>query len=1816
SWSKFLEWIPLPSAQSWPKYLEWIPLPSAQSWPKYLEWILLPSAQSWPKYLEWIPPPSAQSWPKFLEWIPLPSAQSWPKYLEWIPPPSAQSWPKYLEWILLPSAQSWPKFLEWIPLPSAQSWPKYLEWIPLPSAQSWPKYLDSKHRDPAVTEEEKRKPVIIADYNHCKGAVDNLDKLCDYALSISTCNTPGKTVPIAARKQVVATWVQIKRLLQQHIGTKVDTKDECENEEVSAMTRVLVAVEMLQCNRNPRHMEFSVPSLSTLVSMASECSWTDAVVELQVWCQLAAFCHHTKDHSTVLFCTKRALQLEGAATKSLHTMPCVLYGLPAVNEMLSSAGCLRALSLVHESSGDLHTYREALNVLLSSLSYAEKAENPALCVAAARHYWNTCLPLTHTPEERWQLKQPLENILTALLHTNAKHANEQGKVKGLLTLTALPPGRSKHEATEDLTLRAAIYGLLLDIHIDKTDWKSALQLLDQAIRDMPRTKHRLLLLKHRILIKARLGESVLIDMQKIQDEGEQCCSHMWHQVALCADDTTQQLTCYQTSITSLSSAETQWQKANLLLEFGEWLYCHNFPKADAHHQVQWAIDLLLQAEGADDKSNKRDLSSVKCESLLGVHGLCFAEGSNLKEVRCLDGLVRAHTLLAAMADRTSPEHQLNLLRAYTLVLQIWQVSIAPPPAEEGPKPVVLDQELPSSLKDWARFVCPDPARHMFRTSSNPHCINTHSITAQTQSLFYLNLLEKELHSLSLDHLTLPIMHLAETIAHDLLNRRSLSDLYRLRIVRTCSQLGLETLSPYQEKLLNLSRIQEQEQMGCHKAIASSQERRGLHTAYNQKLKVDEAAGSGPQSMDVCAQDIWLDKAEVCLSMGLCQPARQLLAETHRVAVELGDKKAVARSLLSLAVLACEEQNYAQALILLDTARALRGVEEFWYQLTLTTVRAVVGQRDPDAHIKVDEIIKHSCGALKRVLDQRVNRVPEISFFITSLEMRGAIECVRALGGDPGETLSSSETTQRLMSACETLRESASGFTKLGFREHAAEAHVEYAAGQRLLARRASAADRQRFLLDGLSQMQLAVTEQEHVALNAQRLLPSQEESPGLSLAAMRRLLRLRLALAEFSLAIMEEHCAEEKRQALARERKTPAEVALQEFTRCTPEPDSVEQEWVTVGSTSGQLALGQLAAVRSLSPDKLGEQSALPESDGEEEPLYLCTLWDSHTQKEARSDPKAVPAEQNSEEDGESSRRKQRVTPAKSAELQQRRRRAQQLLAQASQALTEAVSLCLQHQLPPPILAEASLNMLECHGQSDPAEAGQYLALFQSCCTVASVAEVLGCACSGSGVSQFSALLNLHRMLLLSQEERPSSMLKGVQDSLNSLSKAFSHLTIYPGHLHILAELPPNLKIVLLQHSEDGSELFGAFYEMNRAPNQKGRTTQGTGSLTCSKVAKVSVCPWALLALREQIRAFDQETRHGLLKHACWHAAEGRPQPSEEHRVFPRKAAAEEMLGPHFREIVENMDDYLKPLLTKFDFSCLRPQTTPLPVPEMTKARDKEEKGSSVKLPAESGEYVVLLADRKLLELPLEALSILQEESLNSVSRDFSLQLLHSRLIRVEPNKDGTSLSKRMKEILETHSQHCTHLWEGFMGSTGTLSLSEVEQLLCGCSAFIYLGMERFMANIPPAKLTALSLCGRSVARGGGGSLQRLATDTFMIFSHTYRSTPRAECRLVLLFDVVQNNASVLRQSSLDKHKSAGQLDLEKPLQTALLLSLSGVGSIVLNQWHSSIQQNTHNLAHVLDNLLRVRQTSGQSIQALRRGDRSATPQHKVTGSY
>lgn len=75
--------------------------------------------------------------------------------------------------------------------------------------------------------------------------------------------------------------------------------------------------------------------------------------------------------------------------------------------------------------------------------------------------------------------------------------------------------------------------------------------------------------------------------------------------------------------------------------------------------------------------------------------------------------------------------------------------------------------------------------------------------------------------------------------------------------------------------------------------------------------------------------------------------------------------------------------------------------------------------------------------------------------------------------------------------------------------------------------------------------------------------------------------------------------------------------------------------------------------------------------------------------------------------------------------------------------------------------------------------------------------EVLNSACADTSVSQLSALLSLHRKLLVSIEERPKSMLKGVEDSLNSLSK-------------VPAPAPPPHDLWVLSNSLDGGHDIGA----------------------------------------------------------------------------------------------------------------------------------------------------------------------------------------------------------------------------------------------------------------------------------------------------------------------------------------------------------------------------------------------------------------------
>jgi hypothetical protein len=87
--------------------------------------------------------------------------------------------------------------------------------------------------------------------------------------------------------------------------------------------------------------------------------------------------------------------------------------------------------------------------------------------------------------------------------------------------------------------------------MDKHSWHSALDVIDNALQVLPRTQHRLLLYKYRVLIKSKLGLSISMDMQKFREQGELSLARMWRQVAIMAKKREHVINAYQQAIATL-----------------------------------------------------------------------------------------------------------------------------------------------------------------------------------------------------------------------------------------------------------------------------------------------------------------------------------------------------------------------------------------------------------------------------------------------------------------------------------------------------------------------------------------------------------------------------------------------------------------------------------------------------------------------------------------------------------------------------------------------------------------------------------------------------------------------------------------------------------------------------------------------------------------------------------------------------------------------------------------------------------------------------------------------------------------------------------------------------------------------------------------------------------------------------------------------------------------------------------------------------------------------------------------------------------------
>uniref|UniRef100_H2YF97 Uncharacterized protein n=1 Tax=Ciona savignyi TaxID=51511 RepID=H2YF97_CIOSA len=514
--------------------------------------------------------------------------------------------------------------------------------------------------------------------------MDDLKKaleVCEYGLQVTNGTNHVDLISTSVRHQLLATWVQVKQLLQQQISPGFGTENE-KLPEQREMTKALVMLEMLSLNRNDM-MEFTVPDITQVCDVVDESTWNNAGVELEVWTRLAQLSRLQKNHALVVRCTNSALALETKAVSKKSAKEKKADTTVAL-ELLAYSSCIRGESLMDTCAANPSARRQAMHSFVDSAKFGERAGSFTLVMMSCRRWWNAALPLIPSPLERELLRQPLDVLLHSILRT-ADTSAQGMKDKGVVKLMEDEDGSSNKQSigvslgdpADDRTLRAVMYGLQFQTFADKGEWEEGLVVMDRALHHMPRTKHRLLLFKHRVIVKAKLGKNVQMDIAKFRDESEDYVSHMWHRVALCSRETLEQLMAFQKAIEALHSDDTRWQKFEYLLELATWMYSNEFSISGAFdYKLEWAADILInmkfnapeQASQADKAKTKKG-KAVK-PAIIGVE----PNNLNIKfedfhSTRQLDGLIRSHVMMATVSGKGSSEHATYCQLAYSFVMR-------------------------------------------------------------------------------------------------------------------------------------------------------------------------------------------------------------------------------------------------------------------------------------------------------------------------------------------------------------------------------------------------------------------------------------------------------------------------------------------------------------------------------------------------------------------------------------------------------------------------------------------------------------------------------------------------------------------------------------------------------------------------------------------------------------------------------------------------------------------------------------------------------------------------------------------------------------------------------------------------------------------------------------------------------------------------------------------------------------------------------------------------------------------------------------------
>ena len=469
---------------------------------------------------------------------------------------------------------------------------------------------------PVVTEisQDKRKqivnvqtkPIVIPPEagTDFKKALD----VCEYAMMVTNGDDLKDVVGLGVRSPLIKNWVLAKQFTQSTIKNFGLSKN---NEKIQdKYTKCMVGIGIL--NRNLKvfgQSSYEIkepPGIKEMIGfMDSAQPWPDKLIELELWSNLCILAYKGNQIDNLKYCNSRALQLVSYFEKKktenkniylksqfLLSQACLALGEhfsfilnnPNTSPIASSSKQNLDQSQnvnASNSSKDIRIAlrRNALNGFADAAIYAANSENYELVVHAARHYWNLCLPYLAQPQERATLYENLTEILYSwtsvykfkpkeiINNIESEKAEEmiemvqtksaksfkstKSNKENILAETEKKP-ENFEDAFDDLTLRCVLYACLFQISLDKNQFEEALEQMETALNDLPRTKHRLLVYRFKVITKAKLGMDVQMDLQKFREENEKNLAQMYRKVALSSIKNSDTIKSYQRAIETLS----------------------------------------------------------------------------------------------------------------------------------------------------------------------------------------------------------------------------------------------------------------------------------------------------------------------------------------------------------------------------------------------------------------------------------------------------------------------------------------------------------------------------------------------------------------------------------------------------------------------------------------------------------------------------------------------------------------------------------------------------------------------------------------------------------------------------------------------------------------------------------------------------------------------------------------------------------------------------------------------------------------------------------------------------------------------------------------------------------------------------------------------------------------------------------------------------------------------------------------------------------------------------------------------------------------